>query len=454
MTTLFSRLFSKQLNSLVEQRVKLILTDRDGFYEQTSGIDKRDRESFDREEILRQCLEAWRFNPIARHIVTLTSQFVVGGGVSVSVKDTYTNKYLQSFWDHRLNQMATALTEWCDELSRSGDLFLLISSDVSGMSFVRAIPAIFISKINTSENDIRQEVSYQEKDKYTDRDFGKSSGRLFPAYNPLNDQQSEGGAFPSVMLHYSINRPAGGLYGESDLSSILKWLSRYTAWLEDRVRLNKFRQTFLFIVNSKFQSEADRAARQATLNANPPTPGSILVADESEKWDVINPELDSFDANLDGLAIKKMIATGSAFPLHFLSEPESSTRTTAESSSVATFRHFEHRQQYFVLVLKDLIKVILTRRSLVDHKIIKVSDINVKTLDISARDNSSLANAAQAFVNAFNQLHEKGLISDSEFIRLAYRFAGEVLDTDQAIPLKKPIRPAPSDKKPIKSDGT
>jgi hypothetical protein len=106
------------------------------------------------------------------------------------------------------------------------------------------------------------------------------------------------------------------------------------------------------------------------------------------------------------------------------------------------------------MVLKDLIKVILTRRSLVDHKIIKDSDIYVKTLDISARDNSSLANAAQAFVNAFNQLHEKGLISDSEFIRLAYRFAGEVLDTDQAIPPKKPVRPIPSDKKVIKPDST
>jgi hypothetical protein len=439
MANIFRRIFGRQIDSLVEHRLKLILTDRDGFYEQTSGLDRRDRPDYDRDEILRQCLEAWRFNPIARHIVTLTSQFVVGGGVSVSVKHPQTNSFLQSFWNHRLNQLSTALTEWCDELSRSGDLFLLVSTDPSGMSYVRAIPAIFIEKINTSDNDIRQERSYKEKEKFTDKDFGSTSGRTFEAYDPLTDQQGDGGLFKSVMLHYSINRPAGGLYGESDLSSILKWLSRYTAWLEDRVRLNKFRQTFLFIVKAKFQSETERSARQSTLNSHPPTPGSILVTDDSESWEVINPELDSFDANLDGLAIKKMIATGSSFPLHFLSEPESSTRTTAESSSIATFRHFEHRQQYFVLLLKDLVKVVLNRRSVVDKKIQKDIDVNIKTLDISARDNGSLANAAQAFVNAFNQLHEKKLISDSEFVRLAYRFAGEVLDTEQAIPPEKKV---------------
>jgi hypothetical protein len=71
---LFERVFPKSIGSEVERRVKLILTDRDGFYEQHSqgsGIDQRDRYDYDREEILRLVLEAWRTNPIARRLVEL-----------------------------------------------------------------------------------------------------------------------------------------------------------------------------------------------------------------------------------------------------------------------------------------------------------------------------------------------------------------------------------------------
>ncbi len=50
------------------------------------------------------------------------------------------------------------------------------------------------------------------------------------------------------MLHYAINRPVGALRGESDLAPLLRWLSRYAAWLEDRARLNRFRTAFLYVV--------------------------------------------------------------------------------------------------------------------------------------------------------------------------------------------------------------
>ena len=42
-----------------------------------------DRHSFDRQQVMADCLDAWRFNPLARRIVELTSQYVVGGGLVV-----------------------------------------------------------------------------------------------------------------------------------------------------------------------------------------------------------------------------------------------------------------------------------------------------------------------------------------------------------------------------------
>ncbi len=48
--------------------------------------------------------------------------------------------------------MAIRMVELCDELTRSGNLFLLISTDRVGMSYLRVVPAADIDRIDSAEN--------------------------------------------------------------------------------------------------------------------------------------------------------------------------------------------------------------------------------------------------------------------------------------------------------------
>jgi len=263
----------------------------------------RDRFTYDREKMLELSLEAWRVNPLARRIVELTSQYVVGGGINAESKNDKLSKFISDFWNHRLNRMDVRAFEWCDELTRTGNLFILLSTDQAGMTYVRAFPATAIAEIETRSNDVEQSTYFKLKPTNTDPDPAP-----IPAYDPNTDSPTAAGGFAPAMLHYAINRPVGAAWGESDLAPLLKWLSRYANWLEDRARLNRFRTAFLYVVKARFQSEAERLARQSQLNVNPPSPGSILVTDETETWEVLSAKLDSVEANSDGLAIKKMMA--------------------------------------------------------------------------------------------------------------------------------------------------
>ena len=381
---------------------------------------------------MRQSLEAWRTNPLARRIVELTSQYVVGGGISVECKHAGTDKFLKEWWHHPLNQMPMRAFELCDELTRAGELFLVLSTDAAGMSYIRALPAGEIAEICTADNDLEQELSLHTESHLRRPGQGDPAARSagLAGIQPADDEPDENGNYRSVVLHYAINRPAGAVHGESDLAPLLRWLSRYAAWLEDRARLNRFRQTFLFVVKAKFASEAERLARQAALNASPPSAGSILVTDEGEEWEVINPELDSSDANTDGLALKKMIAAGSGVPLHFLAEPESSTRTTAESAGGPTFRHFEQRQVFFMWMIGDLLRAVVTRRAQATRTTKADALLDIRGADIAGRDNTALSIAASTVVNAFQELRDRGLIDDQEFLRMVYKFAGEVVDVE------------------------
>jgi hypothetical protein len=344
-------------------------------------------------------------------------------GLTINCKQEKAAAFLSSFWTHRLNRMPVRVFEMCDELTRTGNLFIMLSTDPAGMSYLRVIPASQIDEIQSRQNDIEQPVLFKLKATAEDLDPAP-----VPAYDPQTDNPQE-----AVMLHYAINRPAGAQWGEPDLAPLLRWLARYSNWLEDRARLNRYRNSFLFVVQAKFASEAQRKARQTALNANPPKPGSILVADENETWRVLHPRLESGDAEKDGLAIKKMISAGAGIPLHFLAEPESATRTTAEAAGGPTYRRFEQRQEYFLWMVQDILSVVLARRGTLDPKVKGDIEFSVTGADISSNDNGALSQAAYYMISILDDLRDRSLITNSEFLRLIYRFFGETVDADDML---------------------
>jgi hypothetical protein len=204
----------------------------------------------------------------------------------------------------------------------------------------------------------------------------------------------------------------------------------------------------MYVVRGMFRSAAERLARQAELNANPPSPGSILVTDaNTEAWGVLHPQLDSFEAGEDGLALKKMISAGSGNPMHFLAEPESATRTTAEASGGPTFRHYEQRQKFFLWLVQDVARVVLRRRAQVDPSVDAGAPLKVTGADISARDNAELARATAAIAAAFSGLRDRQVIDDAELLRMVYKFAGELVDVGELMrrgaAAGPSVRPAP-----------
>ena len=87
----------------------------------------------------------------------------------IESKHQRTNKFLQEWWRHRLNNLPSRCTEWCDEMTRSGELFIVLTTDLSGMSYVRAIPAADIQEIETADNDLEQEINIYEKPSLDDQ---------------------------------------------------------------------------------------------------------------------------------------------------------------------------------------------------------------------------------------------------------------------------------------------
>ncbi len=374
--------------------------------------------------IQREALEAWRVNPLARRLVSLVTSYTVGDGIRLSSSYAPLDAFLRSFWADGENRLDLELPEWSDELSRSGELFLALFTDPeSGRSSVRAVPAMAIDRIEWLEGDYRTELAY--------RDLSGGMGAERWWKSPWHPEASVG---EPVMLHYAVNRPVGALRGESDLAPILPWLRRYARWLEDRVRLNASVRSFVWVVNAPGRIRSQLAEQYRM----PPEPGTVIIADENEKWSAVTPNLHASDAEMDGRAIRWMIAAaGPGTALLDLGEGEDSNLATGQVMQEQKRRFLRRRQRFLVHLLIDLSLHAFARWAEISGAALRpasAEDVTALAPDISPEDNAQLAQAAASIVDALERLRAitgEGDAFKRMALRLFARFAGETVGAEE-----------------------
>jgi hypothetical protein len=382
-----------------------------------------DRHFGDMQKHYIDALEAWRKNPLAWRAVQLITDYVVGQKIRLSSDDENMQAFIESFWNHPQNRMDLRLETMCEELTRSGDLFpLLFRNPVDGMSYVRFLTKDQIAKIDTKKSDWETEmIVHQYKAELADIESKRW-------YTPNHRRTRR---MRAVALHYVINRPLGAQFGESDLTTVIPWLLRYSRMLEGRIRLHWAARAFLWFVTvptSKVKVKKEEYQE-------PPEPGSVIVKDDAEEWDLKTPNLRANDARFDMQAARYMIDAGTGFPPHWRGESQDVNLATAQAMQEPTERHLSRRQKYFVFVLQDIIyQAYLRANQLYPDKypLPAETDYNklfsAATPDVSRSDNNNLATAARDLGQVMAQLEQEYPGSQTLrrlLLKTVLKFAGE-----------------------------
>lgn len=402
----------------IERRVALALKQNDAawtlLFDRAAG--PADAPFGERQETLADALEAWRVNALARRIVGLTTDYVVGSGVEVRSSTPWVDAWIRRFWTHPKNRMPLRVTSMCDELTRSGELFPVLSTNrVDGMSYLRAVPARQIAEVRTHDGDYETALAFHQ----VDPSGLTLEGRTWIAFD--NPDRELVGRSSQVMLHVAVNRPIGATRGAGDLDPVLKWLKRYNAFLESRLALNLHSSAFVYDVTVRGATPDQLLKRKGEL-ATAPAAGSVLVHGDDEEWKVNRPQVAGWDAAPDGKALLAMIGTGTSTPSHWLNDFDGNTRATAAEMGGPALRHYQSRQQIFGQFLLDLTYAALEQarvcgalrhRGQVLQRVWEREEygLEVRTAELTKDDNLQLAQAAATIVTAFGALYDKGLLA-------------------------------------------
>jgi len=421
--TLRDRIAGALFGGVIERRVAnaVKVVDDKWWSQIDAATGTLDRDWTETKESLDDALEAWRSNPLARRIVSLCTDYVVGSGIFVKSTDSWVQGFVDEFWT--LNHMKLRCYEWSDELTRAGELFIVMRTDkVSGQSFVRAVPAVRIHRIETDPDDLERELSYVELA------VNELAGRKWPSVHTGADQDQ-------IMLHYTVNRLVGCVRGSGDLEPILAWLRRYSDWLLNRARLNKFKTAFMWDVTVKGRpGRGDSVRKKRYKYKTAPEPGSIIVHGDEETWQAVSPKIEAWDAKEDGKAMRLAVAAGAGIPLHFLSEGESATKATAAEMGGPTFRHYGRRQLRYGALLVDMVGVAI-RRANERGRGQRRRDLHLGAVfpDITKADNKDMAQSALLICRALDTMGKYGWIDDETAVTMALKFAGELIDVETVL---------------------
>ncbi|GHO47992.1 hypothetical protein KSX_61550 [Ktedonospora formicarum] len=359
-------------------------------------------------EIHNQAYEAYHTNPLAFSIIETTTSFVLGRGVKLDASHTRVQCVLDDFW--QANQMDERVYAICNELALYGELFVrYFVNRFDGSVRVRLTDPSLIDQIECDPEDIETPLRFHQRP--LDASPDADAGTWFRA----GDQ----------MQHFAINKVSNARRGSPDLAPLLPWLRRYKDWLTDRVRINKFKGAFLWDVTIRGADRKTIDAKRMEY-ATPPPPGSILIHNDNEHWQAVQPAINANDAKEDGRALRLLIAAGAGLPEHFLADGNNGNRATAAEMGMPTLLKFQRRQRVVKHILRSILDRVLAEArhaGRLDASLELAYEIVFPEIDLD--DNQQLATAANTLVQALTSARTQGWLSDETAMRLLFKFAGE-----------------------------
>lgn len=287
----------------------------------------------------RKSWEAATFNPIAKRIVKIVPQFVLGRGV----KGATDSAKHQHAWDgfFKRNHMRARTKQSLKELLIFGEIFWRFFDSKKGL-IVRSIDPSTIWDIVTDEDDIEAVQYYHQQ--YTRFDLSPLPGRM-PIPSTLVIRQ-----IPADQIdHYKVNSTSSEKRGRSELFPILGYLLRFKEFVNDRILLNKLRATFALDVAVE-GGQAEVAAAEAQF-AEPPGPAAVLVHNKAIEVEFKNASANANDAMTDADTILKVIAVGAGISENFLGVSRQQTRAGALINTEPDVKNFEDHQELIEEIL-------------------------------------------------------------------------------------------------------
>jgi hypothetical protein len=342
------------ITKLVERTedVAEIVVSANGSFENHAIIPTGTREAarlpaMERRELLDECYRLWKYDALGGTIVSLTTYFVLGRGLTYQFEDEDAQFYIEKFY--KKNNLDMKLRSASDESTAFGDVFIWLrphaDTVVSGQKKlwnqgdvqVTFIDPYCVTHIRVADEDPSDVYEYI---------YMYEDSNMVPQTVTI----------PHISK-FDINSGNMDVFGHGDLIRVKEWLDNYQEYLRDGVVINKLYRSpcFDISIENGTQMEVNAAVaryRGWQIGTNP-------VHNANETWSILEFTGPNSSSENSRRSLLLMIAAGVGFAEFMLADGANANLASSKSQQLPVIKKFQDRQDIWTEHLMQMFQFIL-----------------------------------------------------------------------------------------------
>ncbi len=403
------RFFSSEINKIAAERVIREAEDDSGW--RSLSVYQRDLPQVTHEKQLKVAFWLYRHNPIAKRIIEVIQDFVIGPGIQFSASETSVEETLRNFWNDPHNSWELKQFQRISELFLFGEqIYQAFVNEANGHVRLGYIDPLNVEKIILDDDnpEIAKAIKLKNREgtlkviRTDDDPFSETYGRL------VGD----------VFL-FQVNKVSNSSRGVSELFTLADWLDAYDQFVFQALERANFLTTFIWDITIEGATDDECRVKALQLQQNPPKPGSFRVHNERTKWEAVSPDLSGVDLEQYTKVLRAIIQAGSGVPEHWLGTGEYITRATAQAMGEPTFRRLQAKQRYVRSMFEFMFRFVIDQ-AVIAGTLSPNQDLSftIKMPEISRRDMKDATDTLSKLVQSLSIASQEGWISDESAKRV------------------------------------
>lgn len=393
----------------------------------------RDLNPIKQERAQQIALYLWRQNPMAKRLTEIIVDFVVGDGIAFEASDRAVQDVLDEFWNDPRMNLELRHRDLVRDQSIYGELaFRVVENEVSGRCRLAFLPSERINDVTLNPENALEDYAV-----VVTRGIERVSipcVRYDDETSPANPQ------WVGEVFYFPVNRVTGQKRGTPDMLAIADYIDGYDQLLFNSLERSALINAFVWDVEL---TGATGKQIEDWKRENPaaPSPGSVRVHNEKEKWLAAAPNLNNADMVTLGRSIKNMALGGAGVPEAWFADGDSANRATLAEQGDPTYKFLATRQRT-VRAMFEIVGRYVVERAIARGRIPSSTDTSFVVVmpDPSTRDTGKVTLALTQAIAALTAAEEAEWVSNETamkvFAMIASKLGHEIDPTVEAEKIK------------------
>ena len=408
------------------------------YYRKLTQSNERDLDPLDQDRMIQIALYLYETNPLARRILEITVDFVVGEGLTFTAGDERVQAVLDDFWTDPINAWPTKQEMRFRQLLLFGEqCWPVFRRKADGRIRLGYVDPEHIRRVEVNPDNAEEYVAIHLK-----AGPGRTLGPAIPIIHVDDNPRSDAyglmvagkklpadEAGPYGTFYVAINHVSNSARGRSELLTAFDWLDLYDQFLFSQAERAAYLSDFLWDV--ELQGYTEEQIKEWLRHNKTPQGNAMRAHNEKVTWDAKAPELRAGDVKEFARTIRQQIVTGAGgFPEHWIFAGDETNFATAAAQGTPIMKHLSRRQREWKAVVQQVLdfvrdQAILARR-LPRDLTPEQRAIAVNASEVSTEDLVSVATTLKAATEAMVVAQDRGWVTQDEAAQVYRRLATEL----------------------------